>query len=118
MESMSLLYALLETEPQDLPKEATARTTAYPDKVAAFKAMRPDQRQPVVDGLYQILYFITEHHDLPHNRVLNRAIGKVLAKAIRGEIPILVGDEDVEKLYKMLKPVVEEAVAEVKSAGP
>lgn len=114
MESMSLLYALLETEPPaDPSKGERKRSVDAQQKVAAFQGMGEDKTKPVLDGLYQILYFIIEHHDLPHNRILNRAIGKVLAKAIKDEIPDFVGDEDIEKLYDMLKPIVTEAIEEV-----
>jgi hypothetical protein len=114
MESMSLLYALLETEPPaDPSKGEQKRLVASRSKVDAYKSLPAEKRDPVLDDLYQILYFIIEHHDLPHNRILNRAIGKVLAKAIRDEIPDLVGDKDIEKLYNMLKPMVTEAIEEV-----
>jgi len=59
------------------------REVRFQTKVNAFKRTSADKRKQVLDSLYQILYFITEHHDLPYNRILNRAIGKVLAMAIK-----------------------------------
>jgi hypothetical protein len=118
MESMSLLYALLETEPTDYPEptspKSAAATTGEPaSRAARFRELSEEKKKQVQDGLYKVLYYVIEDHELPHNRSLNRAIGRVLAMAIREQIPNPAGDEDIRRLYTMLKPVVNEAVDEI-----
>jgi hypothetical protein len=96
---ISLLAALLDTTPDRLP-----------DVITDEKNLEQAR-----DMLYEALYCIIEHRDLPANKEANRAIGRILANAIRDHKK-MGADENpattaalIEELNVILTAIVKEA---------
>ena len=104
--SSSLLLALLQGAKEPNPKET---------REAKYKRITKKRKQEVQKKLYDALYVITEHPDLPQNRKLSMAIGRVLARAIRGDTtpPDKALYALIDELRQQLQPVVTEAIVEI-----
>jgi hypothetical protein len=103
--SSSLLLALLQGAEKPYAKET---------REAKYRRMTKKRKKEVQKKLYDALYVITEHPDLPQNRQLSMAIGRVLARAIRedNKPPDKTLKALIDELRQQLQPVVTEAIDE------
>ena len=112
-QGISLLFALLETQPQRGP----AQTAAMPSQSNAVKyrnELDPGDQEKVLEGLYKAIGFIIGEYQLPYSRSLTKGVGKALSMGIREEMRKTNPDEDIQRLVDFLRPVVIEAIDNIK----
>ena len=119
-QGISLLFALLDIQPQ-------GSTNIYGQQLSQAAAMSPQSnadryrneldpgdQDKVLEGLYKAIGFIIGEYRLPYNRSLSRGVGKALSMGIREEMRKPNPDKDIQKLVNFLKPVVTEAIDDIK----
>jgi hypothetical protein len=116
--------ALLQIESEEIQtpqavNQAIANSPAGSPRRKYLEKVRshPDRKQEVLDKLYEALYCIIEHRDLPYNKRSDMALGRMLAGAIKRDInkvksdmDKLQHDPDVRELRNLLGLIVEEAI--------
>ena len=122
MASTSLLLALLEVESEQyqralgaLPKTPATQKSPRQVKYENIKTDKEKQKK-VQEKLYKTLYVITEYPDLPQNKKLSMAIGRILARAMAEEIPAgetQAAKEAIQELRERLLLAVTDAIDEI-----
>jgi hypothetical protein len=121
---ISLLFALLDIQSQgptniyvqQPPQAAATPSQSNSDKYRA--EIDPGDQDKVLEGLYKAIGFIINEYYLPYNRSLSKGVGKALSIGIREEMMKSNPDKDIQRLFDFLKPVVTEAVEEIKQVKP
>jgi len=121
MASTSLLLALLEFESEQYQQATGALkgTLQIPRQDEYERTIKTDKekQKKVQENLYKTLYVITEYPDLPQNKKLSMAIGRILARAIAEEIPAgepQAAKEAFQELRQKLLLAVTDAIDEIK----
>jgi hypothetical protein len=116
-QGISLLFALLETQPRGSYERGPAQTAAMPSQSNANKyrnELDPGDQEKVLEGLYKAIGFIIGEYQLPYSRSLTKGVGKALSMGIREEMRKTNPDEDIQRLVDFLRPVVIEAIDNIK----
>jgi hypothetical protein len=116
-QGMSLLFALLEIQSQGSYERGTARAAAMPPQsnVDRYRnELDPGDQDKVLEGLYKAIGFIIGEYRSPYNRSLSKGVGKALTMGIREEMRKPNPDADIQRLVDFLKPVVTEAIDDIK----